>query len=87
MSIMDKSYKRKGEERRRYAALGAKGKRAGDPVRVEKVAGRWTLAGSNGWEGIIVERYYTLNWVWRNYHARVEIKEGPFAGKLVSVNH
>jgi hypothetical protein len=83
-------------ERERYFCTGSKGNRVGDIIEVWCRNGRWQkkLRYDHvvAFKARIVQRYYTENehmlyGCFRNYHARVYILEGQFAGKSVSIRY
>lgn len=86
----------KGEKRYRHMMLGNKGNQAGDIIFIYRApkTERWTKASIEGerfvphseyYEARILFRYYTKNYNWINYQARVLILDGPFKDKKVSI--
>lgn len=89
------------DKRYRTLTRGAKGHQSGDHVWIAKSGmnrwiklGNWTLVrtklrlnSDTIFKGKILFRYYTKNNHYINYHARVVILDGEYAGKKISVRY
>ena len=86
-----------GEKRYRHLMIGAKQNRAGDELYTYLArSGRWVHVPSSTkassyknhpfhFKARILFRYYTINYHWKNNHARVLILEGKYKGKKISI--
>lgn len=70
---------------KRYKAIGARGHRAGDEF-IFGESSRVAKLNLTGEKGIILERYYTLNEIWKNYAYKVKVLSGKKKGKVYCFN-